>query len=180
MLMKKTNLMKMMMSKFKVRFMKNIFLRSLLFSLITMSFACALDSIKSLFNLEPAKVWISKIKFNVAADVNVNAPLTVDIVVFYEAESMGKVAKLTADKYYEQKDQLKKDYSDQIDFFSYEIVPGQRMKDQCIELSKSSGLAAVAFARYSTPGPHRVAIGADRIIQLDLEKNDFKITTIQP
>lgn len=169
-----------MMNKVKVQSMKNIFLRGLFFSLIMVSSACAFDSIKSLLKMEEAKVWLSKVKFNVAADVNMNSPVTVDILVFYDAESMGKVAKLTADKYYAQKDQLKKDYSDQIDFFSYEIVPGQRMKDKCIELSKSSALAAVVFARYSTPGPHRVSVGPDREIQLDLEKNDFKITTIQP
>lgn len=163
--------------------MTNLFLKGILTGSIILLSGCAPDAVKSglssAFKMEEAKVWLESVKFNVANDVNGNAPVTVDILVFYDAESMGKVAKLTADKYYQQKDQLKKDYGDQIDFFSFEIVPGQRMADQPIELSKASGLAAVAFARYGTPGPHRVAIGPDRIIQLDLEKNDFKITTIQ-
>lgn len=163
--------------------MKNIIFKSMMAGAIILLSGCAPDAVKagvvSAFKLEEAKVWLEGIKFNVDADVNGNAPVTVDILVFYDAESMGKVLKLTADNYFQQKEQLKKDYGDQIDFFSFEIVPGQRMADQSIDLSKSSGLAAVAFGRYSTPGPHRVAIGPDRIIQLNLEKNDFKIKTIQ-
>jgi len=162
---------------------KNIIFKSAVAGAIMLLSGCGLDAVKSgvasTFKLEEAKVWLEGVKFNPSADVNGNAPVTIDILVFYNAESMDKVAKLTADKYFQQKDQLKKDYGDQIDFFSYEIVPGQRMADQTIELSKSSGLGVVAFGRYSTPGPHRVAIGPDRIIQLDLEKNDFKIKTIQ-
>ncbi|WP_032112300.1 hypothetical protein [Candidatus Paracaedibacter symbiosus] len=163
--------------------MKDIFIKSVLVGSLVGLSGCAPDAIKSgvasAAKMEQAKVWLEQVKFNPTPDVNGNAPITVDILVFYDAEAMGKVAALTADKYFQQKDQLKKDYSDQIDFFSFDVVPGQRMKDQDIELSKASGLAAVAFARYSTPGPHRVAIGPDRIIQLDLEKNDFKITTIK-
>lgn len=144
---------------------------------------CLPDSIKSgvvdAVQMGQAKVWLETVKFNPAPDLNGNSPVTVDILVFYDAESMGKVAKLTADKYFQQKDQLKKDYSDSIDFFSFEVVPGQKIQDQDINLSKASGIAAVAFARYASPGPHRVAIGPDRVVQLVLEKNDFKVETIK-
>lgn len=164
--------------------MKNILIKGIVFSCLAMLGGCAGDALKSglasVMKLDPAKVWLEQVKFNPSEDVNSNSPVTVDILVFYDAESMKKVAALTADKYFSQKDQLQKDYGDQIDFFSYEVVPGQKMKDQDVNLSKSTGLAAVAFGRYSTPGPHRVAIGGDRVIQLDLEKNDFKITTIKP
>ena len=163
--------------------MKNIFTRGLIFSSLVIVAGCAPDALKSaltsVIKMDSTKVWLEKIKFNSSQDVNSNSPITVDILVFYEAESLKKIADLPADKYFDQKDQLKKDYGDQIDFFSYDIVPGQKMKDQPVNLSKSSGLAAVAFARYSTPGPHRATIGSDRIIQLDLERNDFKITTIK-
>lgn len=163
--------------------MKNLMVKvSLVGALVALS-GCAPDAITagvaSAAKMQMAKVWLQQVKFNASPDVNGNAPVTVDILVFYDPEAMGKVAALTADKYFKQKDQLKKDYGDQIDFFSFEIVPGQRMKDQDIELSKASGLAAIAFGHYSAPGPHRIAIGSDRIIQLDLEKNDFKVTTIK-
>lgn len=163
--------------------MKNIFIKSIFLGSFVMLGGCAPDALKSglisAVKMDPAKVWLEQVKFNPSADVNSNAPVTVDILVFYDAEAMKKVAALTADKYFKQKDQLKKDYGDQIDFFSFDVVPGQKMKDQDINLSKSSGLAAIAFARYNTPGPHRVAIGPDRIIQLELEKKDFKITKIK-
>jgi hypothetical protein len=35
------------------------------------------------------------------------------------------------------------------------------------------------FARYDSPGDHRTNVSADYEIQVDLNKNDLKITTIK-
>ena len=43
----------------------------------------------------------------------------------------------------------------------------------------SSGFVALMFARYESPGDHRTNVSADYEIQVDLAKNDLKVTPIK-
>lgn len=133
------------------------------------------DAIKG----DTAKVWIEKLVFDVKEGVNNNAPVAVHLVVAYTDEVNGKLAKLAADKYFEDQKQMEKDYKDAVDFFKFEITPGQRMPDQNVTLSHTNGLGGYIFARYSSPGPHRASISSDRVVKIILGKIDFEIQTVK-
>ena len=65
-----------------------------------------------------------------------------------------------------------------MDVFSIDIIPGYS-SSLAITPSNSTGVVALMFARYTSPGDHRTNVGADYEIQVDLGKNDLKVTPIK-
>lgn len=136
------------------------------------------DAAKSAVTFSTAKVWLEKVSFKVASDMNNNAPVAVHVLVVYNPDILEKLSKLPADKYFEQQVQLRKDFAENVDFFTWELVPNQNLSDQEITPTRVSGLAAIVFARYSSPGDHRATLGEERHILIDLQKKDFSVTPI--
>lgn len=137
------------------------------------------EAAKSAASFSIAKVWLEKIKFKVATDVNNNAPVAVHALVVYDQDVLNKLSQLPADKYFSQEQQFRKDFNEKVDFNVWEIVPGQNLDDQPFNPTKVSGLAVIIYARYSTPGDHRAIIGDDRETLIDLQKLDFTTTKIR-
>ena len=127
-----------------------------------------------------AKVWLHEVQFNVAKDMNNNAPVSVKIVIVYDNDLYKKMGKLTAAQFFEQEASLAADNAGKFEVFNAEIVPGQKNDPLLIEPKDTSGVGIWVFGRYATPGPHRQSIGTDRIVQLNLLKKDFKVATIKP
>lgn len=127
----------------------------------------------------PANVWLKLVKFKVAEDVNSNAPVGIHLLVIYDKDVLDKLSKMPADRYFAQADQFKKDFDGKVDFYNWEVVPGQNLKDQDISPSKNGGLGVLVFARYSSPGDHRASIADDKESLISLERLDFKVTKIR-
>lgn len=139
------------------------------------------DAAKSLFTFSDAKIWVEKVRFSATPDINNNAPVAVNIVVVYDPILLERLSLMSADKYFEQLEQFRRDIkSGTADIFSWEIVPGQNLEDQPIVPTKVSGLAALVFARYSSPGEHRVLLGEEKMIQITLQKLDFFVQPVNP
>ncbi|MEL4402911.1 hypothetical protein AAEJ42_21985, partial [Shewanella algae] len=83
------------------------------------------------------------------------------------------ISKLTADDYFNQFEQLRRDNPNMIDFNIWELVPGQAKEEQSISPSRVDGVGVVIFARYQGPGEHRAALADERQIRIVLEKLDF-------
>ena len=141
--------------------------------------SCSDGALAGAAKIDKAKIWLEKVKFKVNKEVNNNAPVSVDLVVAYDAEPLGKLASLTADQYFDGKDQLKKDFADKVDFFEWEIVPGQQKEDESISLTKAYGLGGFVFGRYSTPDAHRQTLADQHVIMVHLDKKDFYISKIE-
>lgn len=161
-------------------------MKKILFALLNLSLppfliSCSdvVPAAKSAMSLEAAKVWLEKVKFKVAKDVNNNSPIAVHLLIFYDQDVLGEVSKMTADQYFEKENTLRSDNPDKIQFITWEIVPGQAMEDQEITLDKVTGVGALVFARYSSPGDHRQALADDREILISLDKLDFDIKKLR-
>ncbi len=137
------------------------------------------SAIKSAISMQPAKVWLEKVHFKATDDVNDTSPVTVHIVVCYKPDLLADLVKMDADTYFQKADQIKTDNAGQIDVFSWDVIRGQRLNDQPITLSKVSGEGVLVFARYSSPGPHRIAVADDKEIIIQLEKLDFKVIPVK-
>lgn len=133
------------------------------------------SAVKKGMNFERSKVWIEKVSFRADDNMNDQSPVTVDIVVAYDPALLGEIVKLDAQAYFLKKDQLKVDNNGKIDIFSFDILRGQRLLDQPINLSRMSGEGAIVFARYASPGPHRTVLSEESAIVVELKKDDFKI-----
>ena len=134
---------------------------------------------KSVMNLTPAQVWIEKVIFNPSPDLNENAAVSVHLIIAYDSEPLGKLNDMTSQQYFEQEDQLRKDYPEKLQFFAWELAPGQKIDDAYIDLDKVTGVGGVFFARYTSPGKHRLGLAQQRIVKLNLSKLDFTMEKIK-
>ncbi|MHA1558977.1 MAG: hypothetical protein ACTSXG_04155 [Alphaproteobacteria bacterium] len=162
------------------------------FSLVVIFFLCGCESdslietLKSIFQLKPSKVWVEKVHFIASEDLNNSSPVSVDIIVIYNEKLKDVFLGMDSETYFKTKEQKKKDYGSDIEIFNWDIVPGQHLKNQIIKLSKASGVSAIIFARYEpiqlpTAVPkselfsekHRAVIGGEQEITVQLKRFDF-------
>lgn len=142
--------------------------------------SCTPDAVTSAATLSVAKVWLQEVQFNVGQNMNDNAPVSVKVVIVHDADLYKKMGKLTASQYFEQEANLQADHAGQFEVFSAEVVPGQKNDPLPVDPSDVNAVGIWVFGRYASPGPHRQKIGTDRIVQLDMQKLDFKVKTIKP
>jgi type VI secretion system protein len=134
---------------------------------------------KMALKMEPTKVWLQKVNFEVSSSLNNDSPVKVHLLIVYEAEYLKYLSKLSADQYFEKLDQIKKDGNGKVDFFTWDVVPGQQISSQPIRPTHVTGQGILVFARYSTPGNHREAIAEDREVTLQLGPKDIKILLVK-
>ena len=150
----------------------------ILFSTVSCLFFSGCESVKSAVGIKQSKVWIEKINFKAAANANNSAPIKVDVVIAYKDDLATEIGKLDANTYFQKAKKLKSDAGDDLDIFSIAILPDSSTSLD-IAPSNSAGVVAFMFARYDSPGDHRANVSADYEIQVDLNKNDLKITTVK-
>lgn len=157
-------------------------LTTALLSLMTLSLI-GCEDLKAAFqqakSLEIAKVWIANVKFKVAGDVNNNAPVSVNLVIAYDKVLSEELSKMTAEYYFEHQQQIRNDNGQKIQIESWEVSPGKAPDDTEIYLNHPNGESATVFARYSSLGDHRQALGDDRDILINLEKVDFDVQKLR-
>jgi type VI secretion system protein len=136
------------------------------------------ESVKSAVGIKQSKVWIEKINFKATENANDSSPIKIHVVIAYKDELAADLIKLDANAYFQKAKKLKSDAGDDLDVFSIDVVPDSSASLD-ITPSSSTGAVALMFARYTSPGDHRTNVGADYEIQVDLEKNDLKVTPIK-
>lgn len=137
---------------------------------------CSDGALAGAIKMDQAKVWLEKVHFKVSKQVNGNAPVAVHLVIIYDDGVMGQVSQMTADQYFEAEPQLRKDHPNDIDFYTWEVVPGQEMDDEDIKMTKAYGKGGFVFARYSTPDAHRESIADEQEITIHLDEKNFYLT----
>lgn len=155
---------------------KNFF-KILSFLGLTLLVGC--DTVKSAIGIKPAKVWLEKITFRADDNMNDNSPVKVHVVIPYKDDLAGKLGGMDAATYFQQAKKLKSDAGDDIDVFSTDIIPGTTETILEITPKSSTGVIALMFARYLTPGDHRTNVSADYELKADMGKNDLKVTIIK-
>jgi type VI secretion system protein len=136
-------------------------------------------SIKSAMNMEPTKVWLQRIYFEVDEKLNNDAPVTMDVLIVYEQSLLEAIAKLNASQYFGKREQIQRDGGNALQTYTFELVPGQTLPPQPIKLAHVTGKGIIVFARYATPGDHRQAIGVDREVTIEMGRQDFKIVPVK-
>ena len=140
---------------------------------------CSNGSLQSILSLQTAKVWLNKVSFRVADDVNDSSPVTLHILIPYKEDLLSELTKMSAEDYFKRSDQIKSDNAGNLDVFSWDLIRSQKLDDEPISPSKVSGVGIVVFARYSTPGDHRISIADDETVLIKLDKGDFSIESVK-
>lgn len=136
-------------------------------------------SVKSIFSMQAAKVWLNKVSFRVADDVNDSSPVTLHILIPYKADLLDELSKMSAEDYFKKNEQIKLDNAGSLDVFKWDLIRSQKLDDEPIEPTKVNGEGVLVFAHYSTPGDHRISIADDEAVLIKLEKGDFSIESVK-
>lgn len=131
----------------------------------------------SIYHLAVSRtVRVKTVEFHVADDANDDTPIAVDIVnVSDNSALIEEIAKMTADGWFARKEQLRRDFRDDLDVASWELVPGTFRRREQLEKPTVTH-AAFLFARYNTPGAHRYRLTDDEEdIVVKLEAEDFSL-----
>ena len=113
------------------------------------------------------------------ARANKNSPVPITLVAIRDPKLFDRVAKLNAKQWYEQREQIRRDFPSGSAFaeWDWEFVPGQSPPPMVIEVDKKA-VGAIIFANYRAPGDHRFRIGPQRRMRIDLGDDDFIVSPL--
>ena len=123
------------------------------------------------------RVAVRRIEIRVAEGINENSPVALDLVHLSGNRTLiEEVAKMTAEDWFGRKAQLRRDFRDEVDVRSWEVVPGQLLPRTWLDRPQVNR-AAFLFARYRAPGPHRYRLTENETdILVVLEASGFSVT----
>lgn len=122
-------------------------------------------------------VFVRWIEIRSANAMNENSPVALDLVHLAGNQTLiEEVAKMSAEDWFTRKNQLRRDFRDELDIRGWEVVPGQILTRSRLDRPKVDR-AAFLFARYSAPGAHRYRLTErDTDISVQLEVGSFLVT----
>ncbi len=117
-----------------------------------------------------------KIEFRIAEELNDNYPVAVELIVVYSKDLEGELGKLTAQQWFEQREQYLRDFSKaDLQTFRWEWVPDQSASVQEFRYRRGAR-SALVFAGYDSPGEHRVIVDApNSSLRVTLNDSDFVV-----
>jgi len=150
----------------------NVFCKVICLVILIMVSSCSVKDVKRQMSIE----WRLK-KISIVADKNLNQglPVAVDLLFIDEPSVVDSLSKLKAIEWFlDRKDYIRK-YKNQLKTISYEIVPGQVIKNIDIPYSISAdAVSIVIFADYFGEGSYNSVIKNKSEIIINLGPNDFE------
>jgi type VI secretion system protein len=117
-----------------------------------------------------------KLQVAVARDANENSPVAVELLVISNEQVLNEALKLTAQKWFEGRDEFRHDHPEGYVSWSWEWVPGQQVEQQKLSFGVGAR-AGLLFADYGSAGNHRQRFDPHQSILLRLDERDF---TVEP
>lgn len=118
----------------------------------------AVDMIKEVFVPRIPRVELGDINVFTDKDANLNTALELEIVLVQDPDALKKISELTAVKWFEQREDIRKNYPGGYESFKWELSPGQDVRLAADKLKDKRAYAVVVYANYLTPGEHRARI----------------------
>ena len=107
---------------------------------------------------------------------NHDAPVPVSFVAVKDPKFFEKALGLSAKQWFEQREQLRRDDPSGQLFteWEWEHVPGYAPPPVVIEVD-GNAIGAVIFANYHSPGDHRIRVGPQRRLRIELGDEDLVV-----
>jgi hypothetical protein len=111
---------------------------------------------------------------------NGNAPVAVAVLVVYDDVVFAELSKLSASEWFQQSEQYQKDNPNMVSFdlLSWELMPGQEVKESVVPLQERPSKGLV-FADYYANGRHRARFRPARRILVLLGKQGFDVVDLE-
>lgn len=140
------------------------------------------SEVVSALTLHVADIWLQEVRFRLTG---VGSAVKVHVLIIDDEVLMQKLATLSSSQYFKNSDQIFSDYRGNMERWEHTVVPSQNNGPLYIEPNNVLGKACLVFVDYKgvdgrrTPGSHRYSVGSDRIIELEMGKNGFKVNTLK-
>ena len=123
-------------------------------------------------------VSTSQISISVVDRANDNSPIAFDLVyISTRAPLEETLSKLSATDWFAQREQMLRDYKDDMAVLHWEVVPGQIIATQPINRPPARlRHAAFLYAAYKTPGAHRYRVTDEDPLVIIADLRDFTVT----
>jgi type VI secretion system protein len=128
-----------------------------------------------LFSASPP-VRLDTVAFKVDATANDDTPVAVDLVMVGKKDIVDTIGQLSAADWFARKNQLSRDYPDQIAVMDWELVPGQGVPATKVKPDRKAW-AAYFFANYAAPGAHRAAVTNLHDVDVTLGQDDLIVAS---
>jgi hypothetical protein len=126
----------------------------------------------------PAKLLRSQltIAVSVVPDANASSPIAFDLVTINDKDLAKQVSQMTASEWFQKRDQIRLDFvrKGAVAVHSWEWVPGQVVPDIQISTRKIPK-ELVAFANYSSSGPHRAKLDPGKAMLITLNRTEMSV-----
>lgn len=119
----------------------------------------------------------TSVALNADPGINHDSPVAVELVVVFDAGLQAKLAGMSAADWFRNRAQIQSDYPGSTGFVSrsWEIVPGQGVREQSLEFGVGA-VGGFVFANYLfSEGPHRQQIDPHQKLQILLRDSNFTV-----
>ncbi|USO02717.1 MAG: hypothetical protein H6850_01880 [Alphaproteobacteria bacterium] len=83
-------------------------------------------------------------------NANNSVPIKVHVVYFYDESYMNKISNKTSTQYFEEYNDLKKEFPSKVEVIEFDVVPGSAQDTVVVTPKKAGAKGGVIFARYNT------------------------------
>lgn len=111
----------------------------------------------------------------VAPDANLDSPVAVSFVVVHDKKLLERLMELPARSWFEQREQLLRDFPRQLQAWTWEWIPDQQVPP-LRKRFKAGARGGLVFADYLTEGDHRARFDPYRPFRLDLDRRSLEVT----
>lgn len=110
----------------------------------------------------------------IAPDANRDSAVAVEFVVVRDKDFLKRLMDLTARQWFEQRDQLRRDFPKAFQSWDFEWIPGQQVPTVRRRF-QAGARSGIVFADYLSEGPHRARFDPYEPIRVRLGKNDLEV-----
>jgi type VI secretion system protein len=144
-----------------------------LLRLLLVAVACAASGVAC--SSSPPSVRL-QLEVSLTQRANRDAPVPVSFVAAKDPKFFERILQLSAKQWFEQREQLRRDDPSGQLFteWEWEHVPGYAPPPVVIEVD-GNAIGAVIFANYHSPGDHRIRVGPQRRLRIELGDDDLAV-----
>ena len=125
----------------------------------------------------PPKVFTKLLQFKVAEEANLNQSIAFDLVIVLEEPLVEKLLALSAENWFQQREQWKRDQPAGLRTWEWELTPGQQVAPFRVG-GAAEAAAVLVFARYSTEGAHRARLDPYEVVTIELGEKGFELRPV--
>lgn len=126
-----------------------------------------------------AKVSTQRFGVVAAPDANRRSPVPVDLVLVRTEALVPVVTQMSARQWFAEREQMLRDHPADIEYRSWEFVPGQVVEFNRLPFPDRKGYALVVFADYLSDGVHRLRVDPLEEFRLVLRAEGFEAGPIR-